>query len=199
MPDLEPGVVFTPSTATAMEWFNSPQTAKPAMSKQHKATPKQWAALEEMSAPEYDSIILELHSRVEELEVDQLEQAESNRICFDAIVRRVEALEARDREESLVTSLAAPAETPSPAGSPVERVGPTDEDLLEIRDGAYCPAADEVNDEDDCMWKYTSDYIEWLYTNGTIQEQQKYEAKGLRAVFNAGRRAAHDLEQEVTR
>jgi hypothetical protein len=34
----------------------------------------------------------------------------------------------------------------------------------------------------------TSDYIGWLYDQGTFEEQQQYEAKGLRAVFNAGRR-----------
>ena len=63
----------------------------------------------------------------------------------------------------------------------------TDEELLEIRDGAYCPGADEVNDEDDSMWQYTSNYTSWLYDQGTVEEQQQYEAKGLRAVFNAGR------------
>ena len=71
-----------------------------------------------------------------------------------------------------------------------EPVAPTDEDLLEIRDDAYCPGVDEVNDENDSMWQYTSNYVSWLYDNGTIQEQQEYEAKGLRAVFNAGRRLA---------
>ena len=74
-----------------------------------------------------------------------------------------------------------------------ELVAPTDEELLEIRDDAYCPGVDEVNDENDSMWQYTSNYVSWLYDNGTIQEQQEYEAKGLRAeiaVFNAGRRLA---------
>jgi len=70
-----------------------------------------------------------------------------------------------------------------------EPVAPTDEELMEIRDGAYCPNVDEVNDEEDSMWQYTSDYTSWLYDQGTIEEQQEYEAKGLRAVFNAGRRA----------
>jgi hypothetical protein len=37
----------------------------------------------------------ELRARVEALEAAQLEQAESNRFCIDAIVRRVEALEAQ--------------------------------------------------------------------------------------------------------
>jgi hypothetical protein len=34
----------------------------------HKATPEQWALLEELSAPEYDSTILELRARIEALE-----------------------------------------------------------------------------------------------------------------------------------
>jgi hypothetical protein len=34
----------------------------------HKATPEQWALLEEQSAPEYDSTILELRARIEVLE-----------------------------------------------------------------------------------------------------------------------------------
>ena len=77
-----------------------------------------------------------------------------------------------------------------------EPVAPTDEELLEIRDDAYCPGVDEVNDENDSMWQYTSNYVSWLYDNGTIQEQQEYEAKGLRAVFNAGRRLAIAAELE---
>ena len=69
-----------------------------------------------------------------------------------------------------------------------EPEGPTDEELLEINDGAYFPGTDEVNDEDDSSWQYTSDYIRWLDENGTPEEQAAYTAKGLRAVFEAGRR-----------
>ncbi len=36
----------------------------------YKATPEQWAMLEEQSAPEYDSTILELRARVEALEAN---------------------------------------------------------------------------------------------------------------------------------
>jgi ATP-dependent exoDNAse (exonuclease V) beta subunit len=36
----------------------------------HKATPEQWAMLEEQSAPEYDNTILELLARVEALEAN---------------------------------------------------------------------------------------------------------------------------------
>lgn len=38
------------------------------MTEHHRATPEQWAALEEQSAPEYDNTILELRARVEALE-----------------------------------------------------------------------------------------------------------------------------------
>ena len=65
---------------------------------------------------------------------------------------------------------------------------PSDAELLEINYGAYCPCTDEVNDEDDSSWQYTSDYIRWLDENGTPEEQGAYAAKGLRAVFEAGRR-----------
>jgi hypothetical protein len=41
------------------------------MTDQHRATPEQWAMLEEQSAPEYDSTILELRDRVEALEAAQ--------------------------------------------------------------------------------------------------------------------------------
>jgi len=41
------------------------------MTHQHRATPEQWAMLEEQSAPEYDSTILELRARVEALEAAQ--------------------------------------------------------------------------------------------------------------------------------
>jgi hypothetical protein len=72
----------------------------------------------------------------------------------------------------------------------LRRKGPSDEELLEIRDGAYCPGVDEVNDEEGSMWQYTSDYIRWLDEHGSTQEKQEYEAKGLRAVFDAGARFA---------
>jgi hypothetical protein len=44
--------------------------------------------------------IQSLRARVEALEADQLEQAESGRFCVDAIVRRVEALELAHRIQS---------------------------------------------------------------------------------------------------
>ena len=41
---------------------------------EHKATPEQWALLEEQSAPEYDNTILELRARVEALEAAQQQE-----------------------------------------------------------------------------------------------------------------------------
>jgi len=71
------------------------------MTDQHRATPEQWEYQERWASDDDDaSCILELRCRVEALEADQLEQAESNRFCTDAIVRRVEALEAHDKEDA---------------------------------------------------------------------------------------------------
>jgi hypothetical protein len=78
------------------------------MTEQHRATPDMWAALEEMSAPEYDCTILELRARVEALEATQHVHAESTRPPHQDKLDRLIAL---DRDD------------PSPAGSLVERVG----------------------------------------------------------------------------
>jgi hypothetical protein len=67
------------------------------MTDQHRATPEQWAQIERSAEEVHGdgcSAILELRARIEALEAAQLEQAESHRFCTDAIVRRVEALEA---------------------------------------------------------------------------------------------------------
>jgi len=70
------------------------------MTNQHRATPEQWEYQERWASDDDDaSCILELRCRVEALEVAQLEQAESNRFCTDAIVRRVEALEAAQQDK----------------------------------------------------------------------------------------------------
>jgi hypothetical protein len=80
-----------------------------------------------------------------------------------------------------------------------EPEGPTDDELLEINDGAYFPGTDEVNDEDNSSWQHTSDYIRWLDENGTPEEQEAYAAKGLRAVFEAGRRWIRPAPNPVER
>ena len=73
------------------------------MTEQHRAKPEHWLILgrqAETLGCASSNAILELRSRIEGLEAAQLEQAESHRFCTDAIVRRVEALEARDKEDA---------------------------------------------------------------------------------------------------
>jgi hypothetical protein len=74
------------------------------MTDQHRATPEQWANMKEYQDDGlddgYGSCIIELRDRIAALEAVQLEQAESHRFCTDAIVRRVEALEAYDKEDA---------------------------------------------------------------------------------------------------
>jgi hypothetical protein len=75
------------------------------MTDQHRASPADWL-LHAASLDDADSsCILELRARIEALEVAQLEQAESHRFCTDAIVRRVEALEATQHAHADVSRL----------------------------------------------------------------------------------------------
>jgi hypothetical protein len=69
---------------------------------------------------------------------------------------------------------------PEPVGK-----GPSDEELIDWYSNAYCPDVDEVNDEEDSMFQYTSAYLRWLDEHGTQEQQAAHEAKGLRAVFEA--------------
>ena len=71
------------------------------MTDQHRATPEQWALIAKTTGGTVSDTILEPRSRIEALEAAQLEQAESHRFCTDAIVRRVEALEAFDHRPLL--------------------------------------------------------------------------------------------------
>jgi len=82
------------------------------------ATPEQWAQCEGwVNNPVVgatDACVLELRTRVGALEDDSWKQAESTRFCVDALVKRIEALEAtvnptpNDRQirSSLVEDLA---------------------------------------------------------------------------------------------
>jgi hypothetical protein len=92
------------------------------MTDQHRATPEQWAHAEACAPQDFAgyACILELRARIEALEATQLEQAESHRFCTDAIVRRVEALEAAHEATAIAELRAASAEA-RPAGL-VERV-----------------------------------------------------------------------------
>jgi hypothetical protein len=65
------------------------------------ATPEQWAQCEEwVNNPVIgatDACLLELRTRVSALEDDRWKQAESTRFCVDALVKRIEALEANSK------------------------------------------------------------------------------------------------------
>ena len=63
------------------------------MTDQYRATPEQWLDVETNHDTAGYSCLRELRARIESLEADQLEQAESYRFCTDAIAQRVEALE----------------------------------------------------------------------------------------------------------
>jgi hypothetical protein len=66
--------------------------------------------------------------------------------------------------------------------------GPSDEELIDWHSDAYCPDVDEVNDEEDSMFQHTSAYLRWVDEHGTQKQRSAHEAKGLRAVFEAGQR-----------
>jgi hypothetical protein len=83
------------------------------MTDQHRAKPEHWLILERQAETlgcASSNAILELRARIEALEAAQLEQAESNRFCTDAIVRRVEALEAAHEATAMAELRAASAE-----------------------------------------------------------------------------------------
>ena len=94
------------------------------MSTPHRATPEHWATVEAYAqqVSSTDDCLLELRARVEALEADHLEQAESGRFCVDAIVRRVEALELAHRIHSGTLT---PAEQDELGVVPLEGHDPT--------------------------------------------------------------------------
>jgi hypothetical protein len=113
------------------------------MTESHRATPEQWthvaicAEMKQQVPWATADCLLELRARVEALEADQLEQAESHRFCTDAIARRVEALEAAPQDkldrlialdaadptpDAAMTKLRAASAEARPAGGLVERV-----------------------------------------------------------------------------
>jgi hypothetical protein len=101
------------------------------MTNQHRATPEQWthvaicAEMKQQVPWATAACLLELRARIEALEAAQLEQAESNRFCTDAIVRRVEALEAA-HEATAISELRAASAEVRPAAKEIFPVEYTD-------------------------------------------------------------------------
>jgi hypothetical protein len=77
----------------------------------HKATPEQWAMLEEQSAPEYDNTILELRARVEALEAARRPAAKVYEIN--------EPLQLTPEQAQHVRDLLAPNSKPTPNPSQI--------------------------------------------------------------------------------
>ncbi len=63
---------------------------------EYRATPEMWAHREKCAdnASDIASLFIELRSRIEQLEEASMEQSESHLFCVDALVRRIEKLEA---------------------------------------------------------------------------------------------------------
>jgi hypothetical protein len=75
------------------------------MDPNYRAADEYWRLIENWPGlGEYpgNSCLLELRARIEALEEGSTEQAESNRFCFDAIVARIEALEAAQQPQQSV-------------------------------------------------------------------------------------------------
>lgn len=67
----------------------------------YRANPDQWAYQEHWAAEDGDAAcMLELRSRVEALEVDADEDSTSTHFCLNAIIKRLEALEANAKPTS---------------------------------------------------------------------------------------------------
>ena len=75
----------------------------------------------------------------------------------------------------------------TPTTTPTPPEGLTDEQLKNIWETGHLPTDQEIADDDgenDLQFMFTSAYYRWLDENP--EEQEKHDAKCLRAVFNAG-------------
>ena len=107
MTGFEPGVQLTADTIAAMERLST-SPSKPAMTKQHKATPEQWDDAGAF-ASDTRACLLELRARVELLEATQQRPPHQDKLD------RLIALGADDGEPIVMPGY--------PAGSLVDRVG----------------------------------------------------------------------------
>ena len=75
----------------------------------------------------------------------------------------------------------------TPTTTPTPPEGLTDEQLKDIWETGHLPTDQEIADDhgvNDLLFMFTSAYYRWLDENP--EEQEKHDAKCLRAVFNAG-------------
>jgi hypothetical protein len=95
--------------------------------------------------------ILELRARIEALEEGSTEQAESNRFCTDAIVARIEALEAAQQPADQVrgaTEMVAPATEESSATAPPAPAA----ELVPVPVSERLPGPEDCDDQGRCWW-----------------------------------------------
>jgi hypothetical protein len=64
----------------------------------------------------YSQVLLHVLERIELLDKDSIEQFQSNRFCFEAIVRRLERLEATQQHDTLL--IGGPQDKPTPPAAP---------------------------------------------------------------------------------
>ena len=112
MTGFEPGVQLTADTIAAMERLST-SPSKPAMTKQHKATPEQWDDAGAF-ASDTRACLLELRARVELLEATQQRPPHQDKLD------RLIAIDGDDGEPIVMPSVKDSLTVP--AGSLVERV-----------------------------------------------------------------------------
>jgi hypothetical protein len=118
----------------------------------YKATPEQWGT----DPKRWPEAILELRAKVKALEDENWKQAESIRFCFDALVKRIEVLEA----------ISKPTSNPSQIrGSLLHRVA----DAIAKEDWMNSGLDESACQCDDPTYRYTSRAIDAGLGVGSLQ------------------------------
>ena len=188
MTGFEPGVQLTADTIAAMERLST-SPSKPAMTKQHKATPEQWDDAGAF-ASDTRACLLELRARVELLEATQHAHLDTSRLSdeerdqirqdlarparvFTTAVPRWPRPPHQDKLDRLIALDAADDGEPivlpsSPAGSLVERVGAVawPAEPISIEDGAraailqVADAALQMHPDKNLTWERVALWLE---------------------------------------
>jgi len=106
--------------------------------------------------PEYPCL-LELRARVQELEDDSWKQAESASFCVDALVKRIEALEAKFKSTPNLTQIGSPlspaeAGFDGAAGIGLNRADMPDGGVFRLRRGPTDPRHDRTSHRNQLIW-----------------------------------------------